>query len=78
MFPDDERTISFTNETAGPNGLSLNKDGELEIWTSVDDAPQGFAQYLKTMLALDDWEAVLPNGIEPISVRIAAQGRQPA
>lgn len=78
MFPDDERTISFINQIAGPNGLTLNKDGELEIWISLETAPTCFAQYLKTMLALEDWESVLPNGIEPISKRIEAQSRQSA
>lgn len=54
---ENHRKTRFIRNLAEPNGVSLNTQGELEIWTTEMQAPQAFAKYLATMLALSKWES---------------------
>jgi hypothetical protein len=54
---DDHRKTRFIKNVAEPNGVSLNTQGELEIWSTETQAPQAFAKYMATMLALSKWES---------------------
>jgi len=46
----------FIRNLAEPNGVTLNDQGELEIWADIHQASTAFAKYMSTMLALAQWE----------------------
>jgi hypothetical protein len=52
----DGKKLKFIKSIAEPNGVVLNTDGELEIWTSQNEAPSAFARYLSTIVGIIDWE----------------------
>ncbi len=53
---DDARKSKFIKNAAEPHGVVLTNAGELEIWASVEKAPQTFAKYMTTLLSLVAWE----------------------
>jgi len=57
MILDDHRKTKFIKNIAEPNHVSLNDLGELEIWSTEQDAPRAFARYVSTMLSLTKWES---------------------
>lgn len=42
--------------------------GELEIWSKLEDAPNGFARYLSTLMALTNWERGLEGAATDMSL----------
>jgi hypothetical protein len=52
----DGKKIKFIKAIAEPHGVALNVNGELEIWTSQNDAPGAFVRYLATIVGIIDWE----------------------
>ena len=52
----DNRNLRAIKNIAEPQGLELNTDGELEVWTDVVSAPAAFAKFMSTLLAVTSWE----------------------
>lgn len=53
---DDNRKTKFLKNLAAPAQVRLSDLGELEVWSSVNDAPSAFARYIATMIAVVRWE----------------------
>lgn len=53
---DRPRAFNFIKSAAQSNGGDLSEAGDVEVWTSMDTAPQAFVQYITTMIALVAWE----------------------
>jgi hypothetical protein len=49
-------SADFIRELIAPYGLTLTKDGNVEIWEAEQQAPKAFAQYLSAMLAIVRYE----------------------
>lgn len=64
---DDGRRARFIKNAADPFGVSLNQMGELEVWTSAQSAPEAFARYLSTLLAISAWEKEQAGVVPEIS-----------
>lgn len=46
----------FIKTAVESRGGSFTKQGEVELWSSADAAPDGFARYLEAVTALTHWE----------------------
>jgi len=54
---DDHRKTKFIKNIAEPYHVALNEMGELEIWSTEEQAPAAFANYLSAMMSLAKWES---------------------
>lgn len=64
----DQRNLKPIRAITEPAGVSLNKMGELEIWSSLVDAPKGFAKYLAALMAVTSWERDLEGTATDMSL----------
>lgn len=53
---ESNRQPRFIKSLAEPNGVRLNKDGELEIWAKAEEAPAAFAKFISAMTQITHWE----------------------
>lgn len=52
----DGKKSKFIKSIAEPHGVTLNSDGELEVWADEKSAPEAFAKYLSAMVGILNWE----------------------
>lgn len=52
----DQRNLKPIRAIMDPEGVEINSLGEVEIWSSYQDAPTGFAKYLAALMAVASWE----------------------
>lgn len=54
---DDKKKTKFLKNITEPNSVMLSEAGELEIWSSANEAPAAFAKYISAILSLVRWES---------------------
>lgn len=54
---ENKRQLRFITAATEQHGTALSDAGEIEVWSSVADAPTAFARYLSTLLQISAWEA---------------------
>lgn len=64
----DQRNLKPIRAITEPVGVSLNRMGELEIWSPLADAPSGFARYLSALMAVTSWERDLEGTATDMSL----------
>ena len=64
----DHRNLKPIRAVTELAGVSLNRLGELEIWSAVADAPNGFARYLAALMAVTTWERDLEGTATDMSL----------
>lgn len=57
LLMDDHRKTKFIKNIAEPFQVTLNEMGELEIWSTEENAPTAFANYISAMMSLAKWES---------------------
>jgi hypothetical protein len=53
---DEPGDTRFIEELVEPSGVTLNPDGEFEIWADMGKIPETFAHYVSAILAIIRWE----------------------
>ena len=53
---DDGKRTQWLKKATETHGATLNKAGEIEVWSSIENAPIAFANYISTMNAITEWE----------------------
>lgn len=56
LIQDSHRRTKFIKNACESNGLTLNEEGEIEIWAKECDAPKAFSSYIKAFSAITQWE----------------------
>jgi hypothetical protein len=64
----DQRNLKPIRAITEPVGVALNMLGELEIWSSVAEAPNGFSRYLAALMAVTSWERGLEGTATDMSL----------
>lgn len=53
---DSGHKTRFIKNAADSHGLSLTEDGDVEIWSNIDEASSAFSNYVQTLLKITNWE----------------------
>jgi hypothetical protein len=64
----DQRNLKPIRAVTELAGVSLNRMGELEIWSQLADAPNGFARYIAALMAVTTWERELEGTATDMSL----------